>query len=275
MTTLSREQIDAFVASIKESGRSQATATAYRSDLVIFADWAQTSGADSISSAASAWLNSGRAELAPKTTRRRFTSIRTFMKWADVDQGALADYSLPTPKKTKPHPLIGGMDSVRLLLAAAKNSAQRTLIVLQGFGGMRVAEALSVRVSDIDRKNGIITVRGKGDKEREVPFDPTSSAFQIIRERSYEVNSGLLVRMSDRTAREAIGNIADRAGVSAYTKDRVSSHDLRATAATALYVASGHNIRLVQEFLGHASVAQTEIYVGTSRDQFSSAVAAL
>lgn len=275
METLSREQIDAFVASVKESGRSQATATAYLSDLVIFANWAQESGAESIASAASAWLNAGRAELAPKTTRRRFTSVRNFMKWANVDQGALVDYSLPVPKKTKPHPLIGGMDSVRLMLAAAKNSAQRTLVVLQGFGGMRVAEALTVRVSDVDRKNGIITVRGKGDKEREVPFDPTSSAFEIIRDRCYEVGSGLLVGMSDRSARTSISAIAGRAGVEAYTKENVSSHDLRATAATALYVASGHNIRLVQEFLGHASVSQTEIYVGTSRDQFRSAVAGL
>lgn len=275
METLSREQIDAFVASVEESGRSQATATAYRSDLVIFANWAQESNAESMSSAASAWLNAGRAELAPKTTRRRFTSVRNFMKWANVDQGALVDYSLPVPKKTKPHPLIGGMDSVRLMLAAAKNSAQRTLIVMQGFGGMRVAEALSVRVSDVDRKNGIITVRGKGDKEREVPFDPTSSAFEIIRDRCYEVGSGLLVGLSDRAARDSIYTVARKAGVEAYTKENVSSHDLRATAATALYVASGHNIRLVQEFLGHASVSQTEIYVGTSRDQFRSAVAGL
>lgn len=275
MKTLDQATIDEFTAFVSSAGRSQATVKAYSSDLRTFTVWATTTGAKPTSTSAAAWLTESRAELAPKTTHRRLTSLRAFMDWAGIEQGVLADYKLPTPKRPVPHPLTGGMDDVRAMLRVARNTTQSTLIALQGFGGMRIAEALSVDVDDVDVDHGIITVRGKGDKERDIPFDVNGEAFAVIVDRVNEVGTGRLVDMPDRTARYTITALAKKAGVSSYTKAAVSSHDLRATAATALYVASGHDIRLVQEFLGHASAKQTEVYVGVSKDRFAKAVSAL
>lgn len=273
MNTISRDTIDAFTASVANAGRSKATVRAYASDLHALIDWASVDAP--LPELAATWLTEHRADLAPKTTHRRLTSVRAYLNWAGIEQGDLASYKLPTPKRPTPHPLAGGMKDVRAMIEAARTSAHRTLIALQGFGGMRIAEALSVTVDDIDLDNGIITVRGKGDKERDIPFDPSGEAFAVIAERVVEVGEGRLVDIPDRTARYAITSIAKKAGVIADTKQTVSSHDLRATAATALYVASGHDIRLVQEFLGHSSAKQTEVYVGVSKHRFAKAVAAL
>lgn len=195
MKTLDETTIDDFTSFVTSSGRSQATVKAYSSDLRTFTVWAKTSGAKPTATSAAAWLTESRANLAPKTTHRRLTSLRAFMDWAGIEQGVLADYKLPTPKRPVPHPLTGGMDDVRAMLRVARTAPQRVLVALQGFGGMRIAEALSVEVDDIDTDHGIITVRGKGDKERDIPFDVNGEAFAVIVDRINEIGTGVLVDM--------------------------------------------------------------------------------
>lgn len=275
MATLDRKIIDQFIADVLRSGRSQATAKAYRADLHALLQWSESNDEGDLPSTAAAWLTAHRGNLAPKTTGRRYTSVRSFLRWSGVEESSLDNYRLPTPKRPTPHPLVGGMDDVRKMIASTIDIRRQVLFILQGFGGMRIAEALSVQVHDINVREGTIEVRGKGDKIRVVPFNPRSNTFRLIVELAEIVGSGQVVGLSDRAARNAITSTAREAGVNAYGKDFVSSHDLRATAATALYIASGHNIRLVQEFLGHSTVKQTEVYVGISRQQFTSAVAKL
>lgn len=269
--------IDAFATSIEDAGRSKATVRAYRSDMRLFADWAADLEVtdETIALQAARYLNAYRAEVAPKTTHRRLGTLRAYIGWLGLPLGPLDGYKKPTPKKTKPHPLKSGMDDVRAMIGAARNSAHRTLVALQGFGGMRISEALSVRVEDVDIDSATVTVFGKGDKMREIPFDREGEGFQIILERIREVGTGPLVGLPDRTARYTVTALAKKVGAASFGKSQVSSHDLRATSATSLHTASGHNIRLVQEFLGHANVKQTEIYVGVTREQFAEAVKGL
>lgn len=273
--TITQDEISAFVASVTDSGRSPATARGYSADLRMFLNWLDDTESPNLSLSAARWLNTYRATLAPKTTARRLISIRAYFAWAGIDEGALGSYKKPVAKKPVPHPLNDGMEAIRSMMNVAKNSTQRTLVALQGFGGMRIAEALSVTVADVNTRTGVITVRGKGDKERDIPFNLEGDAFTVILDRIQAVGTGKLVDMPDRTARYTITALAKKAGVSSYTKQAVSSHDLRATAATSLYVSSGHDIRLVQEFLGHSSTAQTEVYVGVSKERFAAAVAGL
>lgn len=269
--------IDAFATSIEDAGRSKATVRAYRSDMKMFADWSADLdvSAETITLQAARWLNSCRSEVAPKTTHRRLGTLRAYVAWLGLPLGPLEGYKKPTPKKTKPHPLKSGMEGVRAMMGAARNSAHRTLIVLQGFGGMRVSEALSVTVADVDVDSGVVTITGKGDKMREIPFDRDGEAFGVIIDRIREVGTGPLVGLPDRTARYTVTALAKKVGAASFGKTQVSSHDLRATSATSLHTASGNNIRLVQEFLGHANVKQTEIYVGVTREQFAEAVKGL
>ena len=275
METLSREDVEQFVYAILRSGRSAATARSYRSDLMSLAEWCETNNEGDLPATAAAWLTANRTSLSAKTTGRRYSSARAFLRYRGIEKSSLDKYRLPTPKKMTPHPLVGGMDDVRKMIAVSDNIRHQALIILQGFGGMRVTEALSVDAEHINVREGTIEVRGKGDKGRIVPFDPKSSAWRVIRSLAESTPEGPIIGLSDRGARNAVTEAGRKAGVRAYGKDSVSSHDLRATAATALYVVSGHNIRLVQEFLGHANVKQTEVYVGVSREQFTSAVAKL
>lgn len=277
MTTTQDTQtmIEQFARSTQDEGRSAATVRAYKGDVVQFVAWAESVDRPIDAASVTAWLSASRAEMSPASTRRRAASLRRFIAWAGEPTDALDRYKLPVPKRTVPHPLTGGMEDIRMMLFCSKTSEQRALVALQGFGALRVSEARATTVEDIDFETGVVHIRGKGDKERDIVFSTTGEAFGHLRERATEVGTGPLVTLADRSARQAVTSIAKRAGVRAHTKSSVSSHDLRATAATALYEASGHDIRLVQEFLGHSSVKQTEIYVGVSRERLTKAVGML
>lgn len=275
MKVLHEVGFDQFAKMIEDSGRSPATVKAYRSDAAQFVAWAGERNEPVSGKSATFWLSEFRASLSAQTTRRRAVSVNQYLTWLGRDTSDLEAYKLPVPKRTTPHPLKGGMDDVRAMMSETEIAEKAALVVLQGFGGLRVSEARSVSVDDIDFEQGIIPIRGKGDKERVIMFDPKGVAFGVLIERAAEVGEGLLVQLSDRQARETIAVLAKRAGVSAHGKASVSSHDLRATAATALYFASGCDIRLVQDFLGHSSVSQTEIYVKSSPERLAAAVTAL
>lgn len=213
----------------------------------------------SLESLSAKWLNETRDAASPKTTERRRTSLRTYSKWAKVKKNLLSDYSVPSARKGRPHPLPEGIDGVERMCSSTGDYKRAALYALQGFLGLRVAEALSVHRSNFDLGQMSLTVRGKGDKERTIAL--SSRAWRWI-ERAYnEAGTGPIVGMPDRTARDAI----TKAGVQLGFARHISSHDLRATAGTALFRKT-KDIRLVQDFLGHSSITTTELYVGTSFD---------
>lgn len=209
------------------------------------------------------YVNSRRDE-APKSTLRRITSIRAFAKWAwDVE--ALTDYIAPKPADTIPHPLKGGMADIWRMFDATETPSVKRLIVLQGFFALRVSEAREVIPTAFDLVSNELTVRGKGDKVRNLPFsDATYKLFGMIECLSEEYE---LVSLSDSGARAAIHTTAKRAKLG-YD---VSSHDLRATCLTDLYDRT-KDIRLVAEFAGHANINQTMRYIRTNRDAMHFAV---
>ena len=104
-----------------------------------------------------------------------------------------------------------------------------------------------------------LRVRGKGDKTRHVPI--SGAAWESIEKaRKLAIDNGTtLVDRTERGARAAITRHAKNAGLSRH----VSSHDMRATLATAAYE-STHDLRAVQELLGHADAKTTQVYTGVS-----------
>lgn len=212
------------------------------------------------------WLNQTRAESAPKTTGRRLTSLRAFARWAKWET-ELHEYRAPTPSKTIPHPIPEGLEGLRRLLRVASNDEQRALIGACGFIGLRVSEALAFRTTWFDANSMLLTVRGKGDKERVVPVSPR--AWEIIAPAfvSAMMGDGYLIHYQDRSARKCVTSLGCKAGL----KREISSHDLRATYATILNE-NGVNIRVIQELLGHSSVATTEIYTGVHMSALKEAV---
>lgn len=271
-TSLSQESIDRFRNWLSGRGRSELTAKAYTSDLKMFLLDLHKKKVkeESFEDAALTWLQTNRNIVSPKTTGRRLTSLKSFAKWAGWED-TLSDYSAPTPAKGQPHPLPEGIAGVHALLAAAHNDKQRCLIALCGLCGLRIAEALSLKASNFNMEEMTFTVRGKGDKERVVPFSQETwniLATSVVR--SMTSGDCEIVGLQDRYARRTITELGKQAGL----KRHISSHDLRATFATAVFDKTLDQ-RVVQMLLGHSSGATTEIYIGRTNDQIREAVQGL
>lgn len=213
------------------------------------------------------WLTTYRRIVAPKTTNRRITSLKAFASWAGWP-AVLTDYTAPTAAKTAPHPIPEGMDGVRRIMQVTTNEKQRALIALCGYCGCRVAEALAARPSDINLSTMEITIRGKGDRTRVLPISP--QAWDVIQSsvyRAFVSGDTEIIGLHDRFARRVITELGARAGL----KRSISSHDLRATFATAVFDKT-KDVRIVQELLGHASSSTTDGYIGVTQAKMREAV---
>lgn len=260
VTTLSSDSIQRHHEHILANGHSQHTARAYRSDLNTLLGVAGETPISELAPLAAAWLTATRPDVSASTTNRRLTSVRSWAKWAG-DRHFLSDYRPPKAATARPHPLPNGnADLAKLEEAAGDDLTLLTLVTLCGRLGLRVGEALSVTAGDIDRHESVLTVRGKGDKVREIPVPDdimelliAGSVMTTLREDSR------LVPMSDRWARQTISNLGEIAGISR----SISSHDLRGTFGTEIYNACG-DLRAVQELLGHSDPRTTAVYTDIS-----------
>lgn len=259
VTTLTLETIDRYRQWCIGRGRSSNTAKAYTSDLREFLKAAGENGQilfEEYEELAQSWLNLTRTTTAPKTTARRLTSLRGYAKWAGWIP-VLVEYIAPTPGKTIPHPIHEGIDGVRAMIESAKNHEQAALVGLGGLVGCRISESLSIETTNFDLENMLLRIRGKGDKTRVVPVsDEAWSSLSVAYVYAMQRDDKHLVQYKDRFARQIITNL----GLKAVGR-QISSHDLRATFATAVLDQTG-NIRVAQELLGHASVETTQIYTG-------------
>lgn len=256
-TTLTLDLIEQHLSWLTARGRSENTVRAYGSDLRLFLAAQPGTTVGTVEANAQTWLNQHRRTWGPKTTGRRLTSLRTFARWAGLTD-ALSDYTAPTPARSVPHPLPEGIDGVLRMIGAAKNQQQVALVALCGLVGLRVAEALAVQPGDIDYHEMTLSVRGKGDKTRIVPVSDKAWLHLAPAVGSAVMNGRpTVVGYQDRFARECLTAMAARAGL----KRAVSSHDLRATFATAAYNACSDPL-VVRDLLGHSSVETTQVYIG-------------
>lgn len=263
VTILSLEAIDNFHSSLSAKGRSVNTKRAYTTDLKTFLQDLGESEIelDTLEELAMSWLTLNRRILAPKTTRRRITSLREFAKWAGLPANFLASYSAPTPGESEPHPLPEGLSGIDRLVYTAKNEKVKALVALCGYMGLRVFEALAVKPSHFSFQSAggmSLKVLGKGSKVRMIPVP--SHAWDVLAMpigRAFADGDNPVVGLQDRYARRVITELGEKAGL----MRRIASHDLRATFATWLYEKT-RDIRLVQIALGHASTRTTEMYIG-------------
>jgi len=182
----------------------------------------------------------------------------------------------PRVPRPLPHPL--GVEEVRRLIEAPAPSTptglrdRAILEVLYG-AGVRVSELTGLDVDDLDLEGGFVRVTGKGGKEREVPIGRHAQravGSYLTRARPRLVGQrtrGALFlntrggRLSRQACAKLLAAYASRAGIGR----RVSPHDLRHSFATHL-LEGGADVRVVQELLGHASVATTQIYTLVTRE---------
>jgi site-specific recombinase XerD len=268
-TTLTLESIDKFRNLLSAKGLSDNTALAYGKDIKAFLESCDgfLSTID-FSSCATYWLRMSRRTLAPSTVNRRLSSLKSFAKVMHLDSHELDDYKTPKPLKANPHPLPEGVTGVVRMIEATDNLEHRVLVALCGLCGLRISETLTIRASSIDSHTLTLTVTGKGDKTRRVPI--SDAAWTILEEaycRSFLDDDRAFVGIGNRSARRTVTSLGRRADL----VRRVASHDLRATFATNL-LQKGVNLRIIQELLGHSSIAVTEAYLGVTNDEMKAAV---
>lgn len=229
-------------------------------------------------------LRDREAPLSASSTARVISSIRGFTRFL-VEEGVIerdAAESLTAPKQPQRLPKALSHAQVEALLAATDGDdpvrlRDKALLELLYATGARVSEAVSLDVDDLVGAEGtpeLIRVVGKGDKQRIVPV----GSFARVAVEAYLVRARPLLasgrrstpalflgargaRLSRQNAWLIIRSAAERAGLTV----EVSPHSLRHSFATHL-LAGGADVRVVQELLGHASVATTQLYTHVTID---------
>lgn len=223
------------------------------------------------------------------TMARRATAVRVFTAWAlrtgraATDPGAL----LGSPKARKPLPPALDQSQARALLEAAAVQADdgspvglRDVAILELLyaTGIRVGELCGLDVDDVDRSRRVVRVFGKGRKERTVPYGlPADRAvgrwLEEGRPRLLVPGAGAAVFLGARGRRidqRAVRTMVHRRLGDVPGAPDLGPHGLRHTAATHL-LEGGADLRTVQELLGHASLATTQIYTHVTTERLRSA----
>ncbi|MFT3889595.1 MAG: tyrosine recombinase XerC [Arachnia sp.] len=282
--------LDEFAAHLEaERGLSPHTVRAYRADLVDLARHIDAEPARVTLPRLRSWLaamTDGGA--ATTTVQRRVASARGFFAWAAREGHLGADPAarLRAPKARRALPRVlpesavaealGGAESRAAEDADALAARDLALVELLYSSGLRVSEACGLRLGAVDRTRRSVTVLGKGGKERTVPLGlPALRALDAWLARRPELataDSGDAVflgarggALDPRVARRVV-----HAATDANAGGGIGPHGLRHAMATHL-IEGGADLRSVQEMLGHASVATTQIYTHVTSERLRSA----
>ena len=220
--------------------------------------------------------------LSSRTVSRRLSALRSFFKFL-TREGLLKNnpiLSLSSPKLDKHLPEFLTEEEVTRLINAVvlKNKkdelSMRNKAILETFysTGMRISEAVSLNIDDVDFISGTLKVMGKGKKERLVPIgDHAMSALRYYLEnRKKKQEQALFLnkngkRITDRGVRGVMSRYVRLASI----KEGVSVHTLRHSFATHL-LNHGADLRSVQELLGHANLSTTQIYTHLTTEKLKS-----
>ncbi len=259
-------------------GRAAATRKAYVSDLTAFADWMSRSDIDSPEGVDRLHLRRylaslGTRKLARATIARKAAALRCYFSW-QVRQGHLGSdpaRSLRAPSGGGRLPRVLSSGEVTSLLDAPTGSPvdrrDQAVLELLYAAGLRVSELCGLDRTDVDLRGRTVTVLGKGNKQRRVPVhDAAAAALRAWLEDGRDAMEGppeaaFVNRRGARLGPRDVRRILDRRSASP-----THPHALRHTYATHL-LDGGADLRVVQELLGHASLATTQVYTHVSKER--------
>jgi integrase/recombinase XerD len=269
-----------------ERGLSRNTLEAYRSDLLQLGTFLADRGHDPLAvthAELAAWISElaagrGGRPAAATTVQRKLACLRSFYRHLRREELLHHDPTaeLRAPRRSQRLPQVLSRAEVAHLLAVPRGSSpaalrDRALLELMYACGLRASEAIGLVVRDVDLDAGVLVARGKGAKERMVPVG--SKAIDAVRRwlahgRPAVVGVGeesrLFVNLrGGGLTRQGLYKIVQRHARTAGLADRMSPHTLRHSFATHL-LAGGCDLRSVQEMLGHADVATTQVYTHLS-----------
>jgi len=222
-----------------------------------------------------------------RTQCRIISSIKAFYKYLLIE-----DYINTNPSELLESPRIGqklpdvlSVEEVDLLISAidlSKDEGCRNRAILEILYscGLRVTELITLKLSNINLKEGFIRVIGKGDKERLAPIGNTAIKYlkKYLDEKrnSQSVKRGyddilFLNRRGKQLSRVMIFTIIKRLSIKINLNKKISPHTFRHSFATHL-IKGGADLRAVQEMLGHESITTTEIYTHLDKEYLREAI---
>ena len=272
-----------------ERGASVNTIDAYRRDLSDYEAYLNARGADALKADAahvrSFLAARGARKLGAASLARRLSAIRQFHKFLYAEGWRRDDPTLSVegPRRSRPLPKLLSVAEVERLIETAREGldiAERPLrerleaargaclIELIYGSGLRVSEALSLKKAVAMARSPLIAVRGKGDKERLAPLSGPARAaigvFRALLDQAPGAAAGPWLfpaaSASGHMTRQAFARDLKRVAAGAgIAPKRVSPHVLRHAFASHL-LQNGADLRVVQDLLGHADIATTQIY---------------
>ncbi|MDX6750024.1 site-specific tyrosine recombinase XerD [Geminicoccaceae bacterium 1502E] len=276
-----------------ERGASRHTLDAYRRDLAQFAAFLARGGGEPRTATTEDIRGFMRDQAAQghkaSTAARRLAAIRHYYRFLFLEGRRQDDPTthIDTPKRTRPLPKVLSEEEVEALIGAARQrsgaEAVRLLALLELLyaTGLRVSELASLPLSALSPDRTVLTVRGKGDKERMVPMGGHArdclEAWLTLREQFVTHPSrarwlfpsrGRLGHLTRQRVAQLLKELALEAGLD---PARLSPHVLRHAFATHL-LAHGADLRAVQAMLGHADIATTQIYTHVQSERLAQVV---
>ena len=276
-----RALVDGWLASLKNERRlSRDTTAAYRHDLRAFVDWCGGAGLSSFKGLDAGHVRSfaaaaHRGGLDPRSIQRRLSALRTFFRYL-MREGVLkanpaVEVRAPKGAKRLPEPI--DVDRMARLLEAlpagtspdALETRDRAILELFYSSGLRLGELVGLDLGDLDLADHTVRVTGKGRKTRIVPVGAKATAAYAawLLERPRHARAAERAAFVGRNGRR-LGTRAVQLRVAAWARRhgldvKVHPHLFRHSFASHL-LESSHDLRGVQELLGHANISTTQVY---------------
>lgn len=261
-----------------EKGLSTNSIEAYRHDLELLVDYLRNidKGVTEItlSDLTEFVIRLDEAGLSPRSRARVMSGVKSFYKfliYSDIIDNDPTEL-MEMPKGAQKLPEVLTLDEIERIIAAidlSTNEGQRNRAIIEVLygSGLRVSELINVRISDMNREERYMLVRGKGNKQRLVPLSDEALKqidLWFIDRNLMTIKPGnedylFLNRRGAKLTRVMILTIVKRLAEAARIKKTISPHTFRHSFATHL-LEGGANLRVIQMLLGHEHLTTTEIY---------------
>ena len=292
--------VDSFLEMMAaERGAALNTIESYRRDLTQFAAFARARGRPPEEADAKIIRKyirqQSEAGMAPATSARRLSALRQFFRFLQSEGGRQDDptATIDSPRRRRSLPKFLSEDEVDKLLAAAHGRAAgggrqgirlEALLEVLYATGLRVSELVGLRNSALSRDRRLLTFAGKGGRERMVPLTGPATAalaaYEAVRDSFLPKDGAPRAAPFLFPSRSRAGHLTrarfaqllkEVAGEAGLDPARVSPHVLRHSFASHL-LAHGADLRSLQQMLGHADIATTQIYTHVLEERLKALV---
>ncbi len=290
----SEQQLETFIDAIwMERGLSENTLNAYRADLSGLAKWLYTQyqldllqvSRSQILEYLTCRVNQG---IKSRSTARLLSSIKRFYQYCVREQLIKTDPSdrIDAPKLGRSLPKFLSEAEVEALLDSPDlkdplGVRDRTMLELLYATGLRVSELVALKIDQINLRQGVVRVLGKGNKERLVPLGEEAQSWleQYLSDARHQITPAaasdyvFTTRRQSAMTRQAFWYLVKRYANKVGIKKHLTPHTLRHCFATHL-LNHGADLRVVQMLLGHSDLSTTQIYTHVARERLRSLHAA-